>query len=216
MPQTLKKKPSPTSSAPAADPALAYLTYEQFLEWDRENQHVEWVDGKVVEMAPISGEHSEVGRFLLSILSAFVETNDAGALRYEPFQMKTGPDLPGRSPDILFVAKKNLSRLKKNHLAGPADLVVEIISPGSRTVDRGEKYYEYEQGGVREYWLLDPLRKQAEFYRRGKDGFYRVVPISDDGIFRSAVLKGLWLKVAWLWQTPLPQVIPVLKEWGLV
>ncbi|MBI2301818.1 MAG: Uma2 family endonuclease [Armatimonadetes bacterium] len=32
----------------------AKLTFEEFLAWDGENQHVEWVDGEVVEMAPVS------------------------------------------------------------------------------------------------------------------------------------------------------------------
>ena len=69
---------------------------------------------------------------------------------------------------------------------------------------------------MREYWLFDPIRKQVEFYRLNDEGLYTVVPVGDDGIFRSAVLEGLWLKVDWLWQEPLPQLMSVLKEWGLV
>jgi Uma2 family endonuclease len=129
--------------------------------------------------------------------------------------MKTGPKLPGRAPDILFVAKKNLRRLKKTYLEGPADLVVEIISPGSRGVDRGDKLYEYEKGGVREYWLIDPERRKAEFYIRSRDGSFELAPI-DDGIFRSTVLKGLWLRVEWLWQRPEPPVFDALKELELI
>ena len=36
------------------------------------------------------------------------------------------------------------------------------------------------------------------------------------GIFHSEVLAGLWIKVDWLWQEPLPPLMSVLKEWGLV
>jgi Uma2 family endonuclease len=106
--------------------------------------------------------------------------------------------------------------VKKNYLQGPADLAVEIISPDSRARDRGEKFYEYEQGGVREYWLIDPVRKQAEFYALGKNGIYRLMNVGEDGIFRSQVLKGLWLQVSWLWQTPLPPLMSVLKSWKLI
>lgn len=166
-------------------------------------------------MAPVSDEHSGDQIFLVKIIGSFVDAYDLGELRGEPFQMKTGASLPGRSPDILFVAKKNVSRFKKNHLDGPADLVVEIISPGSQSVDRGEKYFEYEAGGVKEYWLIDPLRKQAEFYLRGRDGVYHLAPI-ENGIFHSVVLKGLWLKVAWLWKKPRPSVLAVQKEWKLI
>jgi Uma2 family endonuclease len=114
------------------------------------------------------------------------------------------------------VSNENLGRLKRLYLEGPAHLVVEIISPGSRAMDRGEKFYEYEQGGVPEFWLIDPQRKQAEFYQRGQDGIYRLVPPGSDGLYHSQVLKGLWLKVDWLWQEPLPPLRNVLKEWRLI
>lgn len=191
------------------------MSYTRFLEWENGNPHVEWVNGEVVPMAPVSNEHTDEQVFLLTILSMFVDAHDLGKVRIEPFQMKTGPQLPGRAPDILFVSKKNISRLKKNHLEGPADLVVEIISPGSQSIDRGDKYYEYEAGGVREYWLIDPIRKKAEFYQLGRDGLYHLAP-TENGIFHSAVLKGLWLKVAWLWKKPRPSVLAVQKEWKLI
>jgi Uma2 family endonuclease len=94
--------------------------------------------------------------------------------------------------------------------------VVEIVSPDSRGRDRGDKYYEYEQGGVREYWLIDPLRKQADFYQLGEDGLYRTVSADEAGVYRSRVMEGLWIKVDWLWQEPLPELLSVLKEWKLI
>jgi Uma2 family endonuclease len=130
--------------------------------------------------------------------------------------MKTGDDLPGRLPDIFFVSNENLHRVKDNRLEGPADLTIDIISPESRSRDRGEKFYEYEQGGVREYWLLDPLRKRAEFYQLGEDDLYRPVNADSNGVYHSAVLEGLWMKVDWLWQQPLPTTLSVIKEWKLV
>jgi len=189
------------------------LSYEEFLKWDGENQHVEWVDGEVIPMAPVGDAHQDLGGWLFSLLRFFNDANGLGAIRYETFQMKTGPDLPGRCPDILFVAKRNLSRLKKNHLEGPADLVVEIISPGSGAVDRGDKYFEYEEGGVREYWLIDPRRKQAEFYQLGRDKRFHSMPITD-GVFQSTVLKGVWLEVDWMWQKPLPPTPVIWKKWN--
>ena len=115
----------------------------------------------------------------------------------------------------MFVAYANRSRVKSSHLEGPADLVVEIVSPDSRKRDRGEKYYEYEKGGVPEYWLIDPIREAAEFYRLGADGLYTVAPIDAAGYYHSAVLDGLRLQPAWLWHDPLPPVpslLPVLQN----
>ncbi len=192
------------------DPGL-HMSYEQFLTWDTEDPHVEWVDGEIVPRAPISNDHQDVGGLLLTVLRIFVEAFDLGIIRHDPFQMKTGPDLPGRAPDVLFVSRRNLSRLKKNHLEGPADMAVEIISPGSRALDRGDKHYEYERGGVKEYWLIDPERRQAEFYILGKDRIYRAADTSD-GVFHSTVVKGFWLKTAWLWRRPLPSAATILRE----
>jgi Uma2 family endonuclease len=192
------------------------MTYEEFLAWADEDTWAEWVNGEVIILSPASDKHQDLSGFLSALLRHFIETSQLGIVRFAPFQMKTGPDLPGREPDILFVAREHLHRLRDTYLEGPADLVVEIISRDSRARDRGDKFYEYEQGGVREYWLLDYLRRQAEFYQLGADGIYRLVPVGEDGIYHSTVLEGLWLKVEWLWQEPLPPLISVLREWQLI
>jgi Uma2 family endonuclease len=192
---------------------LGRMTYAQFLKWDGENQHVEWVNGEVIEMPPVSLEHSDLNVFLLKIVDEYVAVRKLGKVQGDPFQMKTGPGLPGRAPDVLFVAKRSLSRLKRSHLVGPADLVIEVISPGTEGVDRGEKFFEYEEGGVREYWLIDPHRKRAEFYQRDRSGVFRLVEVGRDGIYRSKMIRGLWIRVDWLWRSPLPTLSEVLDAW---
>ncbi len=187
------------------------ISYEQFLEWLDEDTWAEWVNGEVHLVSPVGGEHQDVALFLLRLISEFVETRRLGVVRYEPFQMKTGETLPGRSPDILFVASENLHRLREAYLDGPADLVVEVVSEESRARDRGEKFVEYERGGVREYWVIDPARKQAEFYVL-QDGTYQPVLLGSKGVYRSTVLSGFWMRVEWLWQRP--PVRQIIQEWG--
>jgi Uma2 family endonuclease len=191
------------------------LTYEEFLEWDGENQHVEWVDGQVITMAPVGDSHQDLRGFLFALLRILVKQLDLGVVRDDPFQMKTGPGLPGRAPDIFYVRKERISLFKKVYFDGPADLVIEIISPGSRTVDRRDKFREYEVGGVAEYWILDPERKKADFFHRGEDGKYASMPVGADGTYRSLVIEPFWIRVDWLWQKPLPAEFAVFKEWGL-
>jgi Uma2 family endonuclease len=201
------------AAAPSATPKM---TYEEFLEWADEDTSAEWVNGEIVMASPASVRHQQVSKFLCVLLEHYVQAHTLGEILPAPFQMKTGAALPGREPDLLFIANEHLDRLKNTYLDGAADLAVEIISPESRARDRGEKFYEYEQGGVREYWLIDPLRKQADFYQLGADGIYRTAQLGADGVFRSAVLEGLWLRVDWLWQDPLPLLLSVLKEWKLI
>lgn len=190
------------------------MRFEEFLQWLDEDTHAEWVDGKVVPMSPVSYEHLEVCRFLLNLITTFVEQRSAGVVCYEPFQMRLANS--SRSPDLLYVSNANLSRLKETYLDGPADLVVEVISPESRARDRGEKFYEYESAGVQEYWLIDPERKRAEFYQLAEDGAYRTVLEVSEGVYHSKVLEGLWLRVEWLWQQPKPTIVEILRLWGLL
>ncbi len=206
----------PQQSIQTTEDTPPKMTYEAFLEWADEDTHAEWVDGEVIVLSPISNRHQRVGGFLLSLIQHYVERHDLGTVLYEPFQMKIAPDLPGRSPDLIFVSKARSIHLKDHYLDGPADLAVEIISPESRARDRGDKFYEYEQGGVQEYWLIDPIRKQAEFYGLGEDGIYRLLPIDEAGIFHSPLLEDLWLEVDWLWQDPMPKLLSVLKLWKLI
>lgn len=192
------------------------LTYEEFLAWLDEDTWAEWVEGEVVMVSPASDRHQDLASFLTTVLRLFTEVHHLGVIRPAPFQMKTGPDLPGREPDLLFIARAYQDRLRAAYLDGPADLVVEIVSPESGPRDRGEKFYEYEAGGVREYWLIDPERRQAEVYELGADARYRLRFGGGAGVYRSEVLPGFWLKVEWLWQEPLPPVLDVLRELAVV
>lgn len=208
MAQPIKAESQTTTGSPSRR-----MTYEEFLGSDY--VWAEWVDGEVVELSPASRRHQSVAGWLASLLLPFVESRRLGVVLSAPFQMKTGPALPGREPDVIFVAGARLGLLQENHLAGPADLAVEVVSPDSVTRDREQKFREYEKGGVREYWLIDPLRQQAGFYVL-EAGAYRPLHVGEDGIVHSHVLEGLWLQVDWLWQDPLPPVLTVLRSWGLV
>jgi Uma2 family endonuclease len=202
----------------AADPPKrsAKISYDEFLKRYMNGEHLEWVNGEVVPMSPVTKEHEDVRGFIYTLISEFAKMKRSGEVSSEPYNMKIGYGLPGRAPDILFVDKANLARMHNEYLDGPADLVVEVISPESRKRDRVTKFSEYEQGGVREYWIVDPKRKEAEFFLRDANGKYQSVPIGSDGIYRSTVLAGFWLKVDWLWQRPLPSLIDVVKAWGLL
>jgi Uma2 family endonuclease len=117
----------------------------------------------------------------------------------------------GREPDILFIAREHHDRLQNTYVDGPADLVVEVISLESAGRDRGDKFYEYERGGVPEYWLIDPFTQRAEFYQVDA-GRYSMIQVGAERVYRSRGLSGFWLNVDWLWQKPLPQPLEVLGE----
>jgi hypothetical protein len=83
--------------------ATGRMTYAEFVATDYEDNHSEWMDGNVIPMPPVNSRHQDISGFLLAV-GVYVEEKKLGVIRRRPFQMKTGRDLPGRSPDFFYVA----------------------------------------------------------------------------------------------------------------
>ena len=191
------------------------LSYEEFLARCDEWNAAEWVDGEIIYLT-VSVDHNDLNLWLTGIFRAYLERYHTGKLFADPFQMKASPELPGRAPDVCVLLNENLARLRRNHIEGPGDLVIEIVSLDSIGRDRGDKFAEYEIGGVQEYWIIDPIRKQAEFYLRGEDGYFHPAFADATGIYKCTVLKDLWVDTAWFWRNPLPPLLEIMKAWKLV
>lgn len=205
----LKDRLSSLLQTPLVSAPQLRMTYEEFLAWADEDTLAEWVDGEIIMSSPASRVHQDIAGFLNSIVRIYVTTRNLGVTYSAPFQMKIEN---GREPDLLFVQRDHLQRLQPTYLDGPADLVVEIISPESVGRDRGDKFSEYEAGGVPEYWLIDPIRQWAEFYQLNDEQRYATVFAGKEGVYRSAMLRDFWLRVEWLWQSPLPHPLRALGE----
>ncbi len=189
------------------------ISFEDYLT-KFDGKHAEWIDGEVIEFMSASYKHQELVKFFTVVLGIFIEERDLGVLTTAPMTIKLGTR--GREPDVFFIAKNRLDKLKKNYFDGAPDLIIEIISPESRGRDRGDKFYEYEIAGVREYWIIDYEREKVEFYSLGDDGFFQMVFADESNVFNSRVLPNLRMNVDWLWQEKLPNLLQVLKEWELV
>lgn len=230
-PSTMQSPPAspgpPAPKLPAADGVSGadqprftragqpYVTFEEFVEWYDEGRRGEWVDGEIVPMSPARAEHQRLMFFLAQILSIYAEAHQLGEVMPPPFLMRLATRPSGREPDLLFIARENAGRLQDAYLDGPADLAVEITSPDSSTRDRGDKFTEYETAGVREYWLIDPRRREARFYQLQSDGVYRSIEVEANGVYQSVVLPDFRLPVAWLWQRPLPKVDDARRQLGV-
>jgi Uma2 family endonuclease len=192
------------------------MTYEEFLKADFGEQRVEWVDGEIEFMGTVSREHSRLVLFLAALIRHFLEVGNLGEVHSETFNMRLPSRPSGRNPDVLAVLADHVDRIKKNHVDGPADLVIEVVSPDDRSRDTVRKVVEYGAAGVPEYWIIDPERKEAVFLVLGEDGHYATVDPDAEGVYRSTVVEGLWLRVGWLFQEPLPPLMDILREWKLV
>ncbi|MBV7336905.1 Uma2 family endonuclease [Chloroflexi bacterium TSY] len=176
------------------------MSYEEFLLELDESVHAEWVQGEAVLFMPPGTNHQSTVEFIARLLGNFIEYLKLGKLLSAPYEMKVTPESNAREPDILFVVTEHLDRIEEQRLAGPADLVIEVVSPESVRRDHEDKFEEYEAAGIREYWIIDPRsgHQHAEFWVLDEDGVYQSVPVQD-GIYHSTVLAGFWLRVDWIW-----------------
>ena len=87
-------------------------------------------------------------------------------------------------PDVLVVCDRD--KIIKRCIYGAPDFVVEILSPSTKRKDGIIKLSKYISAGVREYWIVDPDKKQVVVYDFQKEdypviyGFGGEIPV---GIF---------------------------------
>ena len=181
------------------------VDFETYLR-EYAGQHAEWVGGKVFIVAPATRMHNDIVGFLIVLLRHFCEQTDSGTVLHETFTMRLASVDSAREPDVMVVTKASADRLQTTYVDGPADLVIEVVSAESTGRDRGKKFEEYEAGGVTEYWIVDPLRVETQFYVWGDDGHFHQRLPDANGFYQSAVLPRLRIEAASLVRSPLPSV----------
>jgi Uma2 family endonuclease len=195
---------------PSGDVIAENVTYETFLT-RFEGQHVEWILGEVIKMSPVSNHHDELSGFLYLLFRTYLAYAGGGRVLQAPMVMKPTPDFPAREPDLQIILPENFDIIEENQVAGVADLVVEIISPESQRRDRVEKFSEYERAGVREYWIIDPTRKEALFYTLQSNREFDLWQMNDENMYRSQVLPQLEFRTMIFWSPRLPDVPEILE-----
>jgi Uma2 family endonuclease len=190
------------------------MSYEEYLTAFDDTTHAEWVNGAAIVFVPPTPRHQEIAWFLSTLLGLFVKRLRLGRFFMTPIEMRLAAQGSSREPDLLFVSNEHVDRVTDKRVQGPADLVVEIVSPDSSGRDRGEKFDEYQQAGVREYWVIDsrPGMERADFWVLDEQGKYRHVPLDAAGIYHSTVLPGLWLDTNWLWLEEQPDPAETLTH----
>lgn len=188
------------------------MTPEEFLDWVDEDDKAELIDGEVSVASPASGRHQEIELFLGMILGLFVRRHHLGRVYLSQFMMRLGNNL--FVPDVMYLSNKKLTHRLPNYMKGPADLVMEIVSPESIVRDRKRKFSAYQAAGVREYWLFEPETKEIIAFRFGLARKYRKVVPDKDGALHSAVVTGFFVRPEWVWADP-PDEFAALRELGI-
>jgi len=161
---------------PGAGSSTKY-TYEDFLNFPDDGKRHEIIDGEhYVTPSPNTKHQVVVGNLYLA-LGNYLKAHPIGAAFIAPFDVVFS-DLNVVEPDLLYISRAHRSVLTEKHVRGEPDLVVEILSPGTRKTDEVTKRKLYERFGVQEYWVVDPDLDAIKVYRRTGDAFVRTAELS--------------------------------------
>lgn len=161
------ERPTQIDLTPPLDPPrLPQLHTWTREEYDRmterglfDGQHVELIEGQVLEMAPMGSAHATaVGLAIEALRSLF----GSGILIRGQMALDLGA-LGQPEPDVAVVSGP-VRKYQDQHPTG-ALLVVEVAE-SSLAYDRTHKTRLYAQAGIADYWLINLPDGQLEVYRR--------------------------------------------------
>ena len=157
---------------PAEQPTVTF-TYEDYLLIPEDGKRHELIDGEeYVSPAPKTRHQRIVGRLFLR-LGRFVEQHQLGEAFVAPVDLILS-ETDVVQPDVLFIAADRSAIIEEHAVTAAPDLVVEVLSEGSRRHDEIRKRKLYERYGVQEYRIVDPELEILKVYRMGESGYERV------------------------------------------
>ncbi|MFN3980111.1 MAG: Uma2 family endonuclease [Caldilinea sp.] len=197
-------------------PATARMSASDYIASPQSGQKSDLIEGVFVIASPASRTHELILTFLAGVFGSFVNHRQLGEL--------TGPNAAYRlneenvyQPDLAFVSFHRLHLAGDIFFDGPPDLVVEIISPSSRQYDTVEKFVNYGRFGVQEYWLIDPIERAVKLFGN-VNGQLVEIP-TQEGVLRSRLLPGFWLRPEWVFPpagAARPSELEIARELGLI
>jgi len=149
------------------------MARQKFYDSIEDGKKVEFVNGQVVVHSPDRFIHIKVRHRIGNLLENYVHVHGLGEIAEEKLLIcLTRNDY---MPDIVFFGADKAAGLHNEQLKFPApDLVVEVLSPGTRRRDRGVKFEDYALHGVAEYWIVDADARIIEQYFLDESGRYQL------------------------------------------
>jgi Uma2 family endonuclease len=203
------KKPHNKQSIENAT-ATGLVTFEQFYEIVEENVKADLLDGKIIRDSPAIPRHGFTVTWINNVMSYYAGKRDLGIVGGATMTVRL-TKYQGPEPDVFFIRKNRLHIVKEKFVYGPPDLCVEVISKSSRKIDRGRKFVLYADHGVKEYWIIDPLRITVEFYENQEGEWVEIKP-DEQGRLHSKILPGFWLQPEWFAAFPMTPFFVVVDE----
>ena len=158
------------------DPIKTY-TYKDYLSYD-EGERIEIIEGGIITMSPAPSRiHQEITMDISYKIRQYIENNNGPCKVYAaPFDvvLKNEDEEEGNSknivqPDISVICDKN--KLTDKGCFGSPDMIVEVVSPSNSRDDYIKKLNLYEKFKVREYWIVNPIKKSILVYTLSENGY---------------------------------------------
>lgn len=164
-------------------------TLEDLAATPDDGRTYEIIDGEIVVSAAPTFRHQLVSQLMNRSFLNWIGEHEVGLVLTAPVDvvLNTGQTF---QPDLLFIADANSGEVIDGRFHGAPDLVVEIVSPTSRSRDSFVKPMRYARFGVREFWLIDPDLRTVSAYDLA-DGLYHERTADEEGALASGVMDGL-------------------------
>lgn len=186
--------PLPITDISQLDVNQSY-TYADYLLWQFE-ERVELIRGKLFRMCPAPNtRHQRISHELSFQLESFLRKQPCQIFSAPfdvrlPVSKRRGQDTTVVQPDLCVICDPD--KLDERGCAGAPDLIIEILSPGNSKKEMREKFEAYEEAGVREYWLVNPLDNVVLIYVLNEAGKYiGLAPVTEDQELRAAIFPDL-------------------------
>lgn len=169
------------------DRARQLMSASEFLAWDDgTDTRYELIDGVPWAMNPPSIDHGRiVGNAYGIIEAALQDRRPCRAVPGGGLRIEEGP--PGRVyiPDLLMTCEP----LDGSHVSEAAPLVVEVLSPSTKSYDKRFKLPRYSAlPSIEEIWLVDSRVRLVQVWHRLEESWRDGLPIIGRGSFTSHVL----------------------------
>ena len=129
-----------------------------------EGKRAELIDGQIYDMAPPGRIHQELVQQLSRTIGNYIADHKGTCKVYPaPFAVFLNQDDKTYvEPDVTVVC--DADRLDDKGCNGAPDWIVEIVSPGSYRMDYLIKLFKYRTAGVKEYWIVNPMKETVQTY----------------------------------------------------
>ena len=154
----------------------------------------EVIEGELHVSPSPTFEHQRVLNRLGFRVSQYVYERNLG----EVVQAPTGialDDENGVQPDLIYISHERAHLISVRGIEGAPDLVVEVLSPSTRAIDRGKKLRRYASSSVPHYWIVDPRTHILEAYRLGEGSYELVGEFGPGSVFRPSLFPGLEIPI---------------------